>query len=110
MNIKTNDLVLITIGKDSGKTGKVEKVFGKTAQIIVSGRNIVKKHAKPSAKYPKGGIIDLPKPIDISNVRIICPKCNKITSAKISIIQDKKIRICKLCQENLDSIKGEDKK
>lgn len=107
MKMKKGDLVLVMIGKDEGKTGVIEKILsrpaypaGKSKQAVVAGRNVVKKHTKPSVKYPKGGIIDLPQPIDISNIRLICPKCNKITRPKFKIIQDKKTRVCCKCQES----------
>ncbi|PIP51646.1 50S ribosomal protein L24 [Candidatus Berkelbacteria bacterium CG_4_8_14_3_um_filter_33_6] len=102
MKIKKNDIVLIITGKDKGKTGTVEKVFVKEKRLIISGKNIYKKNAKISRKYPKGGIIDLPMPINISNVSLICQACNKKTKV-IADRKDKKVqRICHKCQESLD--------
>ncbi|KKP89242.1 MAG: 50S ribosomal protein L24 [Berkelbacteria bacterium GW2011_GWA2_35_9] len=102
MKIKKNDLVLILKGKDKGKTGTIERVYRKENNLIISGKNIYKKNAKVSRKYPKGGIIDLPMPINISNVSIVCQACNKKTKIVVDR-KDKKIeRICKKCQESLD--------
>lgn len=102
MKIKKNDFVLINSGKDKGKTGLVEKVLRKEKRIIVSGKNIYKKNSKVSKKYPKGGIIDLPMPIDYSNVNIICQSCNKKTKIIISKKDNEMIRNCKKCNESLD--------
>lgn len=102
MKIKKNDFVLINSGKDKGKTGSVEKVLRKEKRIIVSGKNIYKKNSKVSKKYPKGGIIDLPMPIDYSNVNIICQSCNKKTKIIISKKDNGISRNCKKCNESLD--------
>lgn len=99
MKIKKNDQVLVISGKDRGKTGKVDKILPKTNQALVVGINLAKKSVKPSKKSPKGGQIELVKPIDISNLKYMCPDCNK--PAKIFVKEDSrgnKIRICKNCQ------------
>jgi large subunit ribosomal protein L24 len=101
MKIKEKDNVLITTGKDRGKTGKVEKVMKKTHHVVVAGLNIQKKHSRPTKKNPKGGIVSLPAPIDISNVAFICPKCNKKTKIGYKMIAKRKERICKSCREQI---------
>ena len=57
-------------GKDKGKTGKVSKVFPKQNSVLVPGINIKKKHQKPRSTNQKGQIIDIPTPIDASNVSL----------------------------------------
>jgi len=100
--IKKGDLVMVIAGKDRGKKGKVEKVLTKKKKAIVTGINILKKHVRPSNKNPKGGIIEFPAPIDISNLMIICSKCNKPTRIGYKFIKNnQKIRICKKCHEVL---------
>jgi len=106
MKIKKNDKVLIISGKDRGKTGKVLRVFPKEGRILVEGVNIVKKHQKPKKEGEKGQVIQLPKPIDASNVKIICPHCGKASRIGYRIIlKDKKqkikTRICKKCGQEL---------
>lgn len=99
MKIKTGDQVKIIKGKDSGKTGKVEKVFPKKGKIIVSGLNIYKRHLKSQGQNKPSGIVDITKPINISNITLVCSKCNK--PARIGYMIDKsgeKNRICKKCQ------------
>ena len=99
MKIKKNDTVLIIAGKDNGKTGKVEKVFPEKGKVIVVGMNMRKKHLKPTKKSPKGGLTEFPGPMNISNVMLLCGKCNKPTRIGYEIIKDKKERKCKKCKE-----------
>lgn len=100
--MKRNDLVLIAKGKDRAKTGKIEKIFPGLAKATIGGINIYKKHLKPSRKNPHGGIIDITRPIAIANLRIICPRCNKLTKEKFMIKNKSKSRVCQKCGEALD--------
>ena len=70
MKIKKGDNIIVIAGKDKGKTGKVSKVFPKLNSVLVPGINIKKKHQKPRSQNQKGQIIDIPTPIDASNVSI----------------------------------------
>lgn len=99
MKIKKGDKVLIIKGKDRGKSGKVDRALPKINKIVVEGLNMVKKHAKPTQKLPKGGIIDFPAPIAIANVAILCPKCGKPVRIGYKEVGKEKKRICKKCQE-----------
>ena len=117
MKVKKDDTVLIISGKDRGRKGKVLEVLSRKGKISVEGVNLVKKHQKPKKSGEKGQIIQLPKPIDISNVKLICPKCGKPTRigyklvkeprsslvpAKASTAKDKKkYRICKKCGQEI---------
>lgn len=99
MKIKKNDKVYITSGKDKGKTGEVSRVLTSSNKVIVTGINLVKKAVKPSKKQAAGGIIEIAKPLPVSNVALVCPKCGKPTRIGISIAKDgKKARLCKKCQ------------
>jgi large subunit ribosomal protein L24 len=73
MKIKKGDEVLVISGKDRGKTGKVDAVIRSEMKVVVDGINIAKRHTKPSNKQPRGGILEIPKPIDSSNVMVIDP-------------------------------------
>ncbi len=99
--IKKNDKVLVLSGKDRGKTGKVEKVLRRNGKVIIPGIAIVKKSTKPTKKNSKGGIISMPSPVHISNVALICPKCNKKAKARLKKVSGKKERICKVCKEQI---------
>ena len=70
--IKKDDEVQVLTGKDKGKQGKVLSVDVKAKKITIDGINVLKKHRKKSDKGD-GGILDVPRPIDISNVAVICP-------------------------------------
>jgi len=104
MKIKKGDTVLITSGKDRRKKGKVLTSFPPERKVIVEGINIRKKHQKPRRTGEKGQIVQLPGPLDISNVKLICPKCGKATrvECKSKIKNQKsKIRICKKCGQEI---------
>ena len=97
LKIKKGDIVIVLSGKEKGKTGKVVSVSVTDNAAIVEGLNMYKKHAKPSNKYPQGGIIDLLKPIRISNLQIICSECKKVTRVTINKSGKAYTRICKKC-------------
>lgn len=97
------DLVLVTRGKDKGKTGKIDKCLPKVNKLVISGINIYKKNVKPSKGNPQGGIIDFNAAIYADNVMIICPRCSKATRISYKITPKDKMRICKKCKESLDA-------
>ncbi len=99
MRIKKGDKVIIVAGKDKGKTGSVEKALPKKQTVIVIGVNMRKKHLKPSRQNPQGGIKEYSAPIDISNIKFICPKCDKPTRISFEITKDSKERKCKRCKQ-----------
>jgi large subunit ribosomal protein L24 len=101
MRIKKNDLVKMLAGKDSGKTGKVLRVFPQENKVIVEGLNMLKKHNKPRKEGEKGQRVELPRKIDISNAMMVCPKCSATTRVGFRIEGEKKIRICKKCQAEI---------
>jgi large subunit ribosomal protein L24 len=101
-HVKKNDLVMVTTGKDKGKTGKVLRVVKKKDRIIVEKINMIKKHVKPSQKS-KGGIMERENPIHVSNVMVYCEKCAKPVRVGKKMLEDgKKIRFCKKCNEAID--------
>ncbi len=99
MKIKKGDQILITIGKDKGKRGKIEKVFPKKRTVLIPGLNLFKKHLKKRDEKTPGGIVDFPRPVPFGNISIVCPKCKKPT--RVGFIQSKneKVRICRKCQQ-----------
>jgi len=99
LTIKKKDKVIVKTGKDKGKTGEVLKVFPETSRVIVSKINFIKRHTRPTQISP-GGITEKESPVHISNVQLICPKCNRATRVKIDYLSDgKKIRVCRKCGE-----------
>lgn len=79
IRLKKGDTVMVRLGKDKGKTGKVLAVHPRDNKVTVEGVNIVKKHQKPNREYPQGGIIEITKPILVSKVGIVDPETKKPT-------------------------------
>lgn len=106
MRIKKGDTVLIIKGKDRGKKGKILRAFPREKRVIVEGINLKKKHIRPRKTGEKGEIVTVPGLINVSNVKLICPKCKKATrvgyKAKSETKKQKsKIRICKKCGKEI---------
>lgn len=101
MKIKKKDKVKVIYGKDKGRQGVVEKVYPKTNEVLILGINIYKKHIKKNEKMPQGGKVDLPRPLAVSKVMLICPKCAKPTRVGYKIEKERKFRVCKKCQSKI---------
>ena len=99
MKIKKGDKVLIIAGKDRGKVGTVLKALPRKNKIVIEGRNLIIRHVKPRRQGEKGQRIKMPAPLDVSNVKLLCPKCKKATRIGYQRTADgKKVRICKKCK------------
>ena len=89
MKVRKDDSVVITAGKDRGKTGKVIRTEPKKHRVFVEGLNIIKRHQRPrSVKDAQkggevGGIIEKEGPIDVSNVMLLDPATNKPTRVRL---------------------------
>lgn len=101
MKIKKGDNVLVICGKDKGKKGKVIESFLDKGRILVEGVNLRKKHVKPKKQGEKGQIVQMPLPVDLSNLKIICPKCQKPSKIGYKIEGKNKYRVCKKCKQIL---------
>ena len=102
--IKKDDKVKVIAGKDRGKIGKVLSLKNKNSRIIIENINMMKKHARASAKHRQGGIIESESPIHWSNVMLMCSKCVTPVRIKMKRLEDgKKIRVCGKCNEIIDS-------
>lgn len=102
LKLKVGDTVRITAGKDKGREGKIEKIFPKQTKALIPGVNIYKKHVKGS-QGQKGGIYDIPRPLDFAKIALICPKCKKITRIGFKIVEKNKSRVCKKCNKEIDT-------
>lgn len=103
LKIKKNDIVKVMTGKEKGKKGKILMVFPMEKKVIVERLNIVKRHTRPTQQMRQGGIIEKEGKIHISNIMIVCNKCDKTTRVSMKILENgKKIRTCKHCGEMLD--------
>lgn len=101
MKIKKDDTVLIISGKDKGRKGKVTEAFPRLSKIVVEGINIVKKHRRGRRENEKGQIVEIAKPIDVSNVKLICPKCHQPARIGYIVSGETKDRICKKCRQRV---------
>ena len=102
-HIKKDDFVKIIAGKDRGKQGKVLRVFPQEGRLTVERINMVKRHTRPTRQMQQGGIIEREGKLHISNVMLICSKCERGVRVGHRILEDKKkVRICRRCGESLD--------
>lgn len=101
MKIIKGDKVLIIAGKDRSKISKVIKAFPQDKKILVENVNVVKKAQRPQKQGQKGQMVSLPKPINVSNAKLVCPKCGKATRVGYSAVRNENgegARICKKCK------------
>jgi large subunit ribosomal protein L24 len=102
LHVKSGDNVMVISGKDKGKNGRVLAAYPKTGRILVEGVNMVKKHTRPNAANPQGGIVTQEGAIHSSNVMIVDPKTGEPTRIGHKIVDGKKVRIAKKSGEILD--------
>ena len=94
MNVKVNDNVLVIAGKDKGVQGKVLATSPKANTVVVEGVRVQKKHEKARKANETSKIVEVPGPIDASNVMVVCPTCGKPTRVKHNVVDGKKVRVC----------------
>ena len=99
MKIKKGDNILVIAGKDKGRTGKIMKSLPKNLKVLVEGINLKKKHVRPKREGEKGQVVEIPAALDVSNIKIICPKCGKATRIGYKTEGEVKNRICKKCKQ-----------
>ena len=105
MKIHKNDSVMVIAGNSRGKSGKVLKVFRDEERVIIEGVNIIKRHTRASQKNPQGGIVQKEASINLSNVMVICPKCNTPSRVGRKPVTDsttgrkQMMRVCRKCEE-----------
>ena len=103
MKIRKNDTVLVITGKDKGKTGKVRFAYPKEEQVIVEGINFIKKHTRARGRVRQAGIIQLEASMPMSNVMLLCGRCNRPTRVGFRFLEDgRKVRTCRRCSEVID--------
>ncbi len=103
MKIRKNDTVLVIAGKDRGKRGKVRFAYPKDERLLVEGINFIKRHTRARGQVRQAGIIEREAPVHVSNVMLLCSKCNHPTRVGFRFLEDgKKVRTCCLCHEVID--------
>ncbi len=102
LRVKRDDTVQILAGRERGKRGKVREVHVKDDRVIVAEVNIAKRHMKPGRNARQAGIIDVEQPLHISNVGIVCAKCDRPVRIGARQLDDgRRVRVCKRCGEQL---------
>ncbi len=103
VKIRKGDTVEVISGRleDKGKRGEVIKVDPETHRVVVQGVNMRKKHQRQvqtQGRTMNPGIIEFEGPVDISNVMLVCPKCNEAVRVKVQREEGVVQRICKNCE------------
>jgi large subunit ribosomal protein L24 len=118
MKIHKGDKVIVTKGKDRNEIANVIGIVPEAKKILVEGVNQVKKHVRPRKQGQKGQRVEIEMPFDVSNVMLVCPKCNKGTRVGYKYIKEtadkkkvgnkteddkkiNKVRYCKKCQQEI---------
>jgi len=103
MQIKKNDTVLVTSGKEKGKRGRVIAVYPRENRVMIEKLNMIKRHTRPNQQLRQGGIVEKESPISAANVKLICAKCDKPTSiARKAQGDGTRVRVCKACDATLE--------
>jgi len=102
--IKKNDMVVVTKGKDKGKTGKVLVVLPEKRKAVVEKLNFVKEFIRrDQSKNVQGGVMEKEAPIHISNLMVYCSECAQGVRAKTAKMEDgSKVRVCSKCDLSLE--------
>jgi large subunit ribosomal protein L24 len=102
-HIKKDDFVKVIAGKDRGKQGRVLRVFPKEGRLTVERLGMIKRHTRPSQQMQQGGIIEREGKIHLSNVILVCTRCQRGVRVGHRRLEDgKKVRICRRCGEVMD--------
>jgi large subunit ribosomal protein L24 len=104
VHIRKNDIVKVMAGKEKGKVGRVLKIDRERGRILVEKINMVKRHLKPGKSHPQGGIVEKEAAMDLSNVLIMCDKCNLPTRIANPVDgTGNRSRACKRCGDVLET-------
>jgi large subunit ribosomal protein L24 len=102
VKLRKNDPVLVIAGKDRGKKSKVRRSLPGESRVVVEGANMVKRHMKPRGQARQAGIVEAEAPLDVSNVMLLCPKCNRPARIGTRLSEGAKVRICRRYEEAID--------
>jgi large subunit ribosomal protein L24 len=102
-HVRRGDTVGVIAGRERGKRGKVLRVLMDKGRVLVEHVNMIKKHQRPTQKLRQGGIIEREGPLALSNVLLVCARCDKPARTGIKLLADgRKVRTCKRCGEAID--------
>jgi large subunit ribosomal protein L24 len=94
-HIKKNDTVKVLTGESKGEEGKVLEVYPDKNKALVEGVNLVKRHTKPNATHPNGGIVEKEAAIHLSNLMLVDPKSGETTRTGRKVVDGKLVRYSK---------------
>lgn len=101
--LRKGDTVLVTAGKERGKTGKILKMVGEKNRATVERLNMVKRHRKGQGAQSPGGIVEKEASIHLSNLMLVCGRCNKPSRINVRVLEDgSRSRQCHRCGELVD--------
>ena len=101
MKLKKGDNVIVTIGKDKGKKGKIDRIIVSKQSVLIAGVNVYKRHMKKRDEKNPGGIIEFPRPLESAKVALICPSCGKPTRVGYLVAGRDKHRVCRKCHQKI---------
>ncbi len=102
--LRKDDTVIVTAGKERGKTGKILRVLHERNRVIIERLNLVKRHTKPRGVQQQGGIVEKEASIHASNVQPLCARCNKAARIGRRRLDDgRSVRVCRRCNDILES-------
>lgn len=105
MHIRRDDTVEVVTGEDRGVRARVLRVDRRKRQAIVEGVNRVYKHLRRSRRNPQGGRLEIEAPIDLSNLKLVCSKCDKGVRVGARTDDDgTKHRVCRTCGADLGKL------
>ncbi|MFN8522759.1 MAG: 50S ribosomal protein L24 [Chloroflexota bacterium] len=101
LKVRRDDTVQVLAGKDKGKRGKVRELRAENQRVVVADVNVVKRHMKPGRSQARQtGIVDIEAPIHVSNVGVVCSKCDRPVRLGVRTLENgSKARFCKRCGE-----------
>lgn len=104
MSVRSGDTVVVISGKDRGKRGDVTRVLPEENRVVVEGVNMVKRHLRRQPGSLQAGIIDMPAPLNRSNVMLVCTNCDRPTRVAHTVLPDgSHVRVCRHCHEIIDT-------
>jgi large subunit ribosomal protein L24 len=102
-HVRRGDTVGVIAGKERGKRGKVLQVLRDSRRVVVEHLNMIKRHQRPTQKLRQGGIIEREGSFALSNVLLVCGRCDRPVRVGVRILNDgRKARVCKRCGESVD--------
>ena len=103
MHVRKGDQVVVIAGKEKGKRGRVLRLVSDKGRVVIERVNMVKRHTRPRGPQQTGGIVEKEAPIPLSNLMLMCDKCNApVRIGHKDTTGEGKARVCRRCGDPLD--------